>query len=84
MLSNIQELREMLLGQGIKLDKIDVHVGGNFNQTFSDLHEGAEKDQGSNHGETSKELFSPNDDDPEGFFASRDMSGHDSMVDFVA
>jgi flagellar hook-length control protein FliK len=84
LLSNIQELREMLLGQGIKLDKIDVHISQDFNQTFSNLHEGTEKEQGSNQGENRKTPYLDHDDNQEEHFESRELSGHDSIVDLVA
>jgi Flagellar hook-length control protein FliK len=84
LLSNIQELREMLSGQGIKLDKIDVHVGSDFNQTFSDLREGAEKDNGSNQGQSRKSALLPEEDNQKGFFESRHSAGQDSVVDLVA
>lgn len=84
LLSNIQELREVLQGQGVRLDKIDVHISQDFNQTYSKLHEGAEKEQGSNQGESRKTPYLDHDDNQEELFESRELSGHDSIVDLVA
>jgi len=84
LLSNIHELREMLQGQGIRLDKLDVNISQDFNQTFSNLHEGTEKEQGSNQGEDGKTPYLDHDDNQEGHFESRELSGHDSIVDLVA
>jgi len=40
LLSNIHELREALLDQGVKLDRLDVHTHSNMNNAAADSHEG--------------------------------------------
>lgn len=55
LLANIHELREALLGQDVKLVKMDVQVGCNFNQSMADAgkwHQNGQK----NNQDSSKEL----------------------------
>jgi hypothetical protein len=53
LLANANELRDALIEQGVKLEKIDVQIGNHSNPTFSDLKEGPTGEQrGSQGGKT--------------------------------
>ncbi|MFW6148132.1 MAG: flagellar hook-length control protein FliK [Thermodesulfobacteriota bacterium] len=40
LLSNVHELREALIDQGVKLDRLDVHIHSNMNNEMAGSHEG--------------------------------------------
>ena len=50
LLANASELREALVEQGVKLEKIDVQIGDHSNQTLSDLKEGLKEGRHGNQG----------------------------------
>ena len=53
LLANANELRDALIEQGVKLEKIDVQIGNHSNPTFGDLKEGPTGEQrGSQGGKT--------------------------------
>jgi hypothetical protein len=51
LLANANELKEALVEQGVKLEKVDVQVGDHSNQTLSDLKEGLKEGRSGNQGE---------------------------------
>ena len=53
LLTNANDLRDALIEQGVKLEKIDVQIGNHSNPTLSDLKEGSTGEQrGSQGGKT--------------------------------
>jgi Flagellar hook-length control protein FliK len=50
LLANAHELREALVDQGFKLEKMDVQIGNHSNPTFGDLKEGMNGEQRGNQG----------------------------------
>jgi flagellar hook-length control protein FliK len=50
LLANANELKEALVEQGVKLEKVDVQVGDHSNQTLSDLKEGRSGNKGEKAG----------------------------------
>jgi flagellar hook-length control protein FliK len=51
LLANTHDLKEALVEQGVKLEKVDVQIGGHSNQTLSDLKEGLKEGRHGNQGE---------------------------------
>ena len=51
LLANANELKEALVEQGVKLEKIDVQIGDHSNQTLRDLKEGLKEGRNGNQGE---------------------------------
>ena len=45
LLSNVNELRESLVGQGMKVEKIDVEINYNFNQSSTGSNDGLDESQ---------------------------------------
>ncbi len=84
LLTNMHELREALMGQGIKIDKLDVHINENFNQSLANFQEGTGKEKGSQNGTNSGESILSADDTPESFFHDRASPRSDVTIDLVA
>jgi flagellar hook-length control protein FliK len=84
LLANVQELREMLQAQGIRLEKLDVQVGDNFRQAFSDLSEEAAREHSSRQGESGKQSYTNDGGEQDTRFESRDPRHQDAIVDLVA
>jgi flagellar hook-length control protein FliK len=84
LLSNIHELREALMGQGVKLDKLDIQINDGFNQSLSDSQQGLEKERGSNHGETGRRHFFSKGDQTESVIETPEFLRSDSTIDLVA
>jgi len=83
LMGNVQELKEMLQAQGIRLEKLDVNVGGDFSRTFSNLNEGhhngnSHKDRGA--GGSFRDNGDAGGTRPE----LRNWMRTDAMVDLVA
>ena len=84
LLTHMHELREALLSQGIKIDKLDVHINDGFSQSLTDSQEGPNKEKRSQNGTNSGESFLGHDDAPESFFHDRASPRKDVIIDLVA
>jgi flagellar hook-length control protein FliK len=84
LLSNIHELKEALMAQGVKLDKLDIQINDSFNQSLSDSQQGLEKEKGSNHGGKGQRHFPGKDDTTDSFIDTRASLRSDSTIDLVA
>jgi hypothetical protein len=84
LLANVQELKEMLQAQGIRLEKLDVQVGDNFRQAYSDLNEGAARDHSSHQGDNGKRSYANDGSEQDTLFESREPRRQDAIVDLVA
>jgi Flagellar hook-length control protein FliK len=83
LLSNVHELREALGDQGIKLEKIDIQVGYDFNESLADSHKGLKDGQNRRHG--FKDDASASDDFSDGNAQELDAERSSShAVDLVA
>jgi hypothetical protein len=83
LMGNVQELKEMLQAQGIRLEKLDVNVGGDFSRTFSNLNEGHHN--GNSHKDRGAEgSFRDNGDAGGTRPELRNWMRTDAMVDLVA
>ncbi len=84
LLTHMHELREALMGQGIKIDKLDVHINDGFNQSLANFQEGPSKEKGSQDGTNSGNSVASNDDTPESFIHDRASPRSDVTIDLVA
>ena len=84
LLANVQELKEMLQAQGIRLEKLDVQVGDNFRQAYSDLSEGAAREHSSHQGDSGKRSYADDGKEQDTLFDSREPRRQDAIVDLVA
>ena len=50
LLSNVNDLRDALLEQGVKLEKVDIQINDNFNQSLNNWKEGLKEQGRSNQG----------------------------------
>jgi len=84
LLSNVQELKEMLQGQGIRLDKLDVHVGDDSNRAFSNLNGEGAREHSSQRGENGKQTYDGHDEARDALFEAGHPARQDAIVDLVA
>jgi hypothetical protein len=77
LLSNIHELREALLEQGIKLDRLDVQINYNFNQSLANSKEGQNQDRN-----WMPFMAEGGTEDP--LSGARNMAASDRLLDLVA
>jgi len=84
LLSNVQELKEMLQGQGIRLDKLDVHVGDDANRAFSDLNGEGAREHSSHRGENGNKGYNGRDEVRDAPFEAGRPARQDAIVDLVA
>jgi len=77
LLSNIHELREALLEQGIKLDRLDVQINHNFNQSLANSKEGQNQDRN-----WMPFMAEGGTEDP--LSGARNMAASDRLLDLVA
>jgi flagellar hook-length control protein FliK len=83
LLANTNELKEALVEQGVKLEKVDVQIGHHSNQTLSDQKEGLKEGRNSNQGE--KASLSHSNDHGVGSNAGPSMPfKEDQLLDLVA
>jgi hypothetical protein len=83
LLANTNELKEALVEQGVKLEKVDVQIGDHSNQTLSDQKEGLKEGRNSNQGE--KASLSHSNDHGVGSNAGPSMPfKEDQLLDLVA
>jgi len=60
LLNNVNELKDALVQQGVKLEKMDVQVNYNFGQSLNASKEGADNGQGWRKDFNGEELHSDN------------------------
>jgi len=77
LLSNVHELREALVEQGVKLDRLDIHINYNSGQSLTNSKEG----QGQ---ELNGGPFTAEDDAEDPVSESRNMVTVDHLLDLVA
>ena len=79
LLSHVHELREALAQQGVKLEKVDIQINYNFDQSL------AHSKEGRGRGQDIKETPFPGDGDTEDPQAvARMMARGDHLLDLVA
>lgn len=81
LLSNAHELREALVQQGVKLDRLDIQINYNFDQSLANLKEGLKEGQGH---EINKVPFMSEDDTDDWLSGPWDMVTGDHLLDLVA
>ncbi len=83
LLSHVQELKEALVQQGIKLEKVDIQINYNFDQSLANSKEELEEKQRSRR-EFNRTPFTGEGDmeDPEA--VARTMATKDHLLDLVA
>lgn len=83
MLSHVQELKEALAQQGVKLERVEVQINHNFDQSLANSKEGL-KDRRRAHQEPRGRPFGGDSDleAPEG--SNRRMAAKDRLLDLVA
>jgi len=84
LLSNIQELRETLQTQGIKIDKLDIQLNNDFNQSLANFQEGQHKESKAKSGDGVREDFVNNDESVDGGVHNRASPRSDSTIELVA
>ena len=83
LLANANELKEALVEQGVRLEKIDVQIGDHANQTLGDLKEGGKEGRNGNQGEKAGMSHST-DHGAEGQAGHRMPFNKDQLLDLVA
>jgi flagellar hook-length control protein FliK len=81
LLSNAHELREALVGQGVKLDRLDIQINYNFDHSLANSKEGLKHGQG--HG-INGDPFTAEDDTDDGLSGPWDGLTDDHLLDLVA
>jgi hypothetical protein len=82
MLANANELRDALIEQGVKLEKIDVQIGNHSNPTFGDLKEGSTGEQWGGQG--GKTFLPPTEDYLTDILTEQSLTFYgDQIVDLV-
>jgi len=81
LLSNAHELREALVQQGVKLDRLDVQINNNFNQSLANSKEGQKEGQSQDHNWMP---FMAGDDTGEPISGPWNMAAGDRLLDLVA
>jgi len=83
LLSNAHELREALVQQGVKLEKLDVQIHYDFGQSLADLKDGQKEGQRGIHG-TNGHPFAAEGDGEDPLAVTRIMGKNDHLLDLVA
>jgi hypothetical protein len=81
LLSNAHELREALVGQGVKLDRLDIQINYNFDHSLANSKEGLKDGQGQG---INGAPFTAEDDTDDGLSGPRDGLTDDHLLDLVA
>ncbi len=84
LLSSIQELKETLSGQGIKLEKLDVQIQQDFNQSPADSPDGLKGDGRSNRETGGSTHISDRDGIEEAALESAGLMQSDYLLDLMA
>ena len=79
LLSNVHELKQVLVEQGVKLDKLDVQINYNFGQSLSDSKESTKQNQRWNKGMNSIPFIEEN----ESQIMQRIVSRGDCLLDLI-
>ena len=83
LLSNVHELREALVQQGVKLERLDINISYNFGHSLADSKEGLNK--GQRWGQDINEVpFMAGDDREETISWPWNMAAGDRLLDLVA
>lgn len=83
LLSHVQELKEALVQQGIKLEKVDIQINYNFNQSLANSKEELEEKQRSRR-EFNRTPFTGEGDMEDPQAVARTMATKDHLLDLVA
>ncbi len=81
LLSNAHELREALVGQGVKLDRLDIQINYNFDHSLANSKEGLKDGRGQG---INGAPFTAEDDTDDGLSGPRDGLTDDHLLDLVA
>lgn len=84
LLANIQELKETLSYQGVKLDKLDVQISYNFEQSLDDMKEDLQDEYGSGQGDGQTDHFADEGVPDEELIDTRGMLSADYLLDLMA
>ncbi len=83
LLANANELKEALVEQGVKLEKVDVQIGDHSNQTLNDQKEGLKEGRSGKQGDKPGSSH-PNDPRAEGQAGPTMPFKKDQLLDLVA
>jgi flagellar hook-length control protein FliK len=83
LLSNVHELREALVQQGVKLEKLDIQISYDFGQALDNLKEGSKEGQRDMQ-ETDGLPFMAEGDTEDSLTVARVMENNNHLVDLVA
>lgn len=81
LLSNVHELREALVEQGVKLDRLDIQINHNSGQSLANSRGGPKEGQGQGINE---DPLMAEDDTDDGLSGPRDMVADGHLLDLVA
>ena len=81
LLSNAHQLRQALVEQGVKLDRFDIQINYNFDQSLANSKEGLKDGQGH---EINKGPFMAEDDTDDRLSGPGNMATGDHLLDLVA
>jgi flagellar hook-length control protein FliK len=84
LLSNIHELRETLQSQGIRIDKLDIQLNNDFNQSLANFQEGRQKESRASSGDGAGEDQVNHDEAAEVAAHNRASPRNDSTIELVA
>ena len=83
LLNNIHQLKEALLHQGVKLDKVDVQIDYNFGQSLNGSKEGSNSGSGTKR-DLNEELLNANTLVQDTSITSMNMRSKNNLLDLVA
>jgi len=83
LLSNVHELRDALVEQGVKIEKLDVQINQNFNHSLADSKEELKEGQRGIRGQSGGPLTTEDDTD-ESISALQDRTTGDRLLNLVA
>jgi len=84
LLANIQELRETLQMQGIKIDKLDIQLNNDFNQSLANFQEGQQKESRAGSGDRVPGQLVNHDESADDVIHTRASPRNDSTIELVA
>ena len=84
LLANVQELRETLLTQGIRIDKLDIQLSSDFDRSLANFQEGQQKESRASSGDPLREDPVNNDETADLGVHNRASPRNDSTIELVA
>ena len=84
LLSNMHELRETLQSQGIRIDKLDIQLNNDFDQSLANFQEGQREGSRASSGDGARDDQVNNDEAVEVAVLNRAWPRDDSTIELVA